>query len=48
MPKGTKVHKIYKALLEKGATKAQAAKIAQARSGQALKTAKLRSGGVNG
>jgi hypothetical protein len=38
MPKGTKVHKIYKALRRKGKSKASAAKIAQAQTGKSLKT----------
>lgn len=40
MPKGTRVHKVYKALLEKGYSKGKAARIAQDRTGQALKTGK--------
>ncbi len=40
MPKGTKVHKIYEALLDKGFSKASAAKIAQSKTGQSLKTGK--------
>ena len=40
MPEGTKVHKLYLELLRKGATKSQAAKIAQSRTGLALKTGK--------
>jgi hypothetical protein len=41
MPKGTKVHKVYKKLRGKGRSKASAAKIAQSATGQALKTGKL-------
>jgi len=40
MPKNSKVHKMYEALLRAGYTKEQAAKIAQARTGQALSTGK--------
>ncbi len=40
MPKGSKVHKAYTALLRQGKTKASAAKIAQAATGQALSTGK--------
>jgi len=40
MPKGTKVHKVYTELRGKGKSKASAAKIAQAATGQALKTGK--------
>lgn len=38
MPKGTKVHKIYKALRRKGASKGKAARISQAKTGRALST----------
>lgn len=38
MPKGTKVDKVFKALRKQGKSKASAAKIAQAKTGQALKT----------
>ncbi len=38
MPKGTKVHKTYSALRRKGASKGKAARIAQAQTGQSLKT----------
>lgn len=38
MPEGTKVDKMYKHLLSAGYDKASAAKIAQAKTGQALKT----------
>lgn len=40
MPKGTKVDKIYEALRREGASKGKAARIAQAKSGQSLKTGK--------
>lgn len=41
MPKGTKVHKVYDALRkQRGMSKAQAAKIAQASTGKALATGK--------
>ena len=40
MPKGTKVDKVYKALKKAGKSTASAAKIAQAKTGQALKTGK--------
>lgn len=38
MPKGSKVHKMYEALLREGHSKARAARIAQSRTGQALAT----------
>jgi hypothetical protein len=38
MPKGSKVEKIYQALRREGKSPASAARIAQARSGQSLKT----------
>jgi hypothetical protein len=38
MPKGSKVHKVYKAIRRGGASKAKAARIAQSKTGQALKT----------
>jgi hypothetical protein len=38
MPKGSKVHKMYEALLDEGYSKASAARIAQSRTGQALAT----------
>lgn len=38
MPKGSKVHKMYEALLREGMTKGKAARIAQAKTGQALAT----------
>jgi hypothetical protein len=40
MPIGSKVHKVYKALRKKGYSKGKAARIAQDRTGQALKTGK--------
>ncbi len=40
MPAGSKVDKIYQALLRQGKNKATAAKIAQSKSGQALQTGK--------
>jgi len=40
MPKNTKVHKMYEALLRAGKSKSQAARIAQAKTGQSLKTGK--------
>ncbi len=40
MPKGTKVDKIYQALKRKGASSGKAARIAQSKSGQSLKTGK--------
>ena len=40
MPKGTKVDKIYQALLREGKSKASAARIAQAQTGKSLKTGK--------
>jgi hypothetical protein len=40
MPKGSKVHKVYTALRRQGASKGKAARIAQSRTGQALKTGK--------
>lgn len=39
-PEGSKVDKIYKALRKSGKSKATAAKISQAKSGQALATGK--------
>ena len=38
MPKGTKVHEVYEALLRKGYSKAKAARIAQAKTGKSLAT----------
>lgn len=40
MPKGTKVHKVYEALLKQGKAKSSAARIAQAVTGLALATGK--------
>lgn len=40
MPKGSKVHKVYDALTDKGMSKAKAARIAQSKTGQALQTGK--------
>lgn len=40
MPKGSKVDKVYEALKKKGYSEAQAAKIAQANTGQSLATGK--------
>lgn len=40
MPEGSKVHKVYKALRRKGKSKRSSAMIAQANTGQALKTGK--------
>ena len=40
MPKGTKVHKAYEAMRKRGYSKGKAARIAQSRTGQALKTGK--------
>jgi hypothetical protein len=40
MPKGTKVEKVYDALKRKGYTVEKAVKIAQAQTGQNLKTGK--------
>lgn len=40
MPKGSKVDKVYQALIKEGKSPASAAKIAQAKTGQALKTGK--------
>lgn len=38
MPKGSKVHKVYDALKDKGMSKGKAARIAQAQTGKSLKT----------
>jgi len=38
MPKGTRVERVYKALLREGYSKASAARIAQSKTGQSLKT----------
>jgi hypothetical protein len=40
MPKGTKVEKVYKALRREGASKGKAARVAQSKTGQSLKTGK--------
>lgn len=40
MPKGTKVHSVYKALRRQGASKGKAARIAQHVTGKSLKTGK--------
>lgn len=40
MPKGTKVEKVYEALKREGASSGKAARIAQAKTGQSLKTGK--------
>lgn len=40
MPKGTKVHKMYDAMVGEGMDKGKAARIAQAKTGKALATGK--------
>lgn len=40
MPKGTKVHKTYDAMVEKGMDKGKAARIAQSKTGKSLATGK--------
>ena len=40
MPKGTKVEKIYKAIVRSGKSKASAARIAQSKTGKSLATGK--------
>lgn len=40
MPKGTKVEKVYTALRDKGMPAGKAARIAQSKTGQSLKTGK--------
>jgi hypothetical protein len=40
MPKGTKVHRIYDALVRQGKSKQSAARIAQATTGKSLATGK--------
>lgn len=40
MPKGTKVHKMYDALRQEGASKGKAARIAQSKTGKSLRTGK--------
>jgi len=37
-PKGSKVHKVYTSLRSKGMSKGKAARIAQSKTGQSLKT----------
>jgi hypothetical protein len=44
MPKGTKVHRCYESLRNKGASKGKAARICQSSTGQSLKTGKRTSG----
>lgn len=38
MPEGTKVHRAYRRYLKKGHSKSSAARLAQAETGQSLKT----------
>ena len=40
MPKGTKVDKMYQAMVKQGMDKGKAARIAQSKTGQALATGK--------
>lgn len=40
MPKNSKVHRMYDAMVRQGMDKGKAARIAQSKSGQALKTGK--------
>jgi hypothetical protein len=40
MPKNTKVHKMYQAMVDKGMNKGKAARIAQSKTGKALATGK--------
>ena len=40
MPRGTRVHRLYEKLRKQGKSKASAARIAQAETGQALATGK--------
>lgn len=40
MPKGTKVHKMYDAMVSEGMSKGKAAKISQAKTGKSLATGK--------
>jgi hypothetical protein len=40
MPKGTKVEKAYKSMRSEGMSKGKAARIAQSKTGQSLKTGK--------
>jgi hypothetical protein len=44
MPKGSKVDKIYQSLLKSGKSRESAARIAQAKSGQSLKTGRAPKG----
>lgn len=40
MPKGTRVHKVYEALVKSGMSKEKAIRIAQKKTGQSFKTGK--------
>jgi len=40
MPKGTKVHKMYDALVRQGMSKGKAARISQSKTGKSLATGK--------
>ena len=40
MPEGSKVDKVFKALIAKGMTKGKAARISQSKTGQSLQTGK--------
>lgn len=40
MPKNTKVHKMYEAMVREGMDKGKAARIAQAKTGKSLQTGK--------
>ena len=40
MPKGSRVHKTYQALIRQGMSKGKAARIAQSKTGQSLQTGK--------
>lgn len=40
MPKGTKVHKMYDAMVREGVSKGKAARIAQSKTGKSLMTGK--------
>ncbi len=44
MPEGTKVDRMYKALVREGKSKGQAARIAQAKTGKSLKTGRAPKG----
>ncbi|MDE2237965.1 MAG: hypothetical protein KGK30_08765 [Elusimicrobia bacterium] len=44
MPKGTKVDRVYKALVRDGKSKSSAARIAQAQTGQSLRTGRAPKG----